>query len=123
METEVLGSMWDSYINTDWAKDFSVDAVSDAVSSTDSSWWDGFLSAFDGTKDFLKDNITADGLKGVSAVAGAIGTYQNGQRQQKQFDEMMKLKIEDYNRDVERQNKMDESFSTGYANSSYGKLT
>lgn len=86
----------------------------------ESTWWSDFTGLLGAGKDFLKDNISADGLKGVSAVAGAIGQFQSNKESKRQFDEMMDIKLDEYNRQVKRQETNDANLATGFANSTYG---
>jgi len=91
------------------------------------SWWDSFTEFIGdaGSKaaDFLGDaasgaknmlgKFDGDMLKGTAAVASAIGQYQNAQENKRQFESMMQLKMDDYNRSIEKQDEAQNALNTG----------
>lgn len=84
------------------------------------SWFEDLIGAVTSgaskATDVLKDTVTADGLKGTAAVASAIGQYQSTQESKRQFNELMDLKLADYNHTLDRQNQAQNAFDTGVDN-------
>lgn len=84
------------------------------------SWFDDLIGAISTgaskTADILKDTVTADGLKGTAAVASAIGQFQSAQESKRQFNELMDLKLADYNHTLERQAEAQSALDTGVDN-------
>lgn len=82
-------------------------------------WWDSFTDFISGAASSAKNmlgNVNGDMLKGTAAVASAIGQYQANKQNQEQFDDMMKLKIDDYNRSIEKQDEAQNALNTGLDN-------
>lgn len=94
------------------------------------SWWDDFTTfigdAGSKTADFLGEaasgaknmlgKLDGDTLKGTAAVASAIGQYQAAEENKRQFEQMMQLKLDDYNRSVEKQDEAQNALNTGLDN-------
>ena len=83
-------------LDFEWLKDLGKSAVS-AVKKLDSDDWGN-----------------------IANVVGTVGKYESAKAQQEQFDEMMKFKLDDYNRQVATQDTAQNNLNSSL-NSVFGK--